>query len=123
MKKQPVQNVNRPSYPTLYQVNTTSGSSTLKKIALVSALTASMALAAGCGEEGANKKMKRFEKTGGKFGGAIETEMILGGDTETYILEGEAQTIATDEYMLQGEETCSEEVVTTILDGMVSYES
>ena len=113
MKKQPVQNVSRPTYPTLYQVNSRIGNVPIKKIAVVSALTASMALASGCLEgSGSTKSMKRFEKMGAKYGEKIETEEVLMGDTETYIeggietyLDGAANTVATDDYVLMGEAT------------------
>ena len=112
MKKQPVQNVSRPTYPTLYQVNSRTGNVPIKKIAVVSALTASMALASGCLEgSGSTKSMKRFEKMGAKYGEKIETEEVLMGDTETYIeggietyLDGAANTVATtDDYMIMGD--------------------
>ena len=105
MKKQPVQNVSRPTYPTLYQVNSKTGNVPIKKIAIVSALTASMALASGCLEgSGSTKTMKRFEKMGAKYGEKIETEEVLMGETETY-LGGAADTVATDDYALMGEAT------------------
>ena len=113
MKKQPVQNVSRPTYPTLYQVNSKAGNVPIKKIAIVSALTASMALASGCLEgSGSTKTMKRFEKMGEKYGEKIETEEVLMGETETYVegyietyLSGAADTVATDDYVLMGEAT------------------
>ena len=105
MKKQPVQNVSRPTYPTLYQVNSRTGNVPIKKIAVVSALTASMALASGCLEgSGSTKSMKRFEKMGAKYGEKIETEEVLMGETETYIEGGAADTVATtDDYMIMGD--------------------
>lgn len=144
MKKQPVQNINRPSYPTLYQVNSRTGNVPIKKIAIVSALTASMALAGGCLEgNGSTKSMKRFEKMGAKYGEKIETEEVLMGDTETYIeggietyLGGAADTAATtDDYMIMGDmveptdyELAGEETVETdcttsyVIDGDISVD-
>ncbi len=107
MKKQPVQNINRPTYPTLYQVNSRTANVPIKKIAVVSALTASMALAGGCleGNE-TSKSMKRFEKMGEKYGEKIETETYdLDGETGTYYLDGEIET-----YYLSGE---AEEILVT----------
>lgn len=136
MKKQPVQNINRPSYPTLYQVNSRTGNVPIKKIAIVSALTASMALAGGCLEgNGATKSMKRLERAGAKYSEKIATEEILMGETETYI-EGAAETAATtDDYMIMGDmveptdyELSGEETVETdctasyVIDGDISVD-
>lgn len=107
MKKQPVQNANRPTYPTLYQVNSRTGNVPIKKIAVVSALTASMALMSGCLEgNGSKKNMGRFEKMGEKFG--QQTETYIEGEIETlatddYVLAGAADTVATDDYVVMGD--------------------
>ena len=138
MKKQPVQNINRPSYPTLYQVNSRTGNVPIKKIAIVSALTASMALAGGCLEgNGSTKSMKRLERAAAKYGEKIETEEVLMGETETYIeggletyLAGAADTAATTddmveptEYELEGEETVETDCTASyVIDGDISVD-
>ncbi|MBO4651423.1 MAG: hypothetical protein IK109_01550 [Clostridiales bacterium] len=125
MKKQPVQNANRPTYPTLYQVNSRTGNVPIKKIAVVSALTASMALMSGCLEEnGSKKSMGRFEKMGEKFG--QQTETYIEGEIETlatddYVLGGEAETVATDDYVLAGAADTEATDDYVVMGDMVEY--
>ena len=85
---------NEPNYPTLEQLKKGT------KLFACSALIASMVLCSACGDD---------EKE-------TTTELVLDGETETYVLDGETSTSATSEtteYILEGEEAVetSDEVV------------
>ena len=136
MKKQPLNNQDRPVYPTLNQVRNYSTKSKVTKIAAVTALTASMALTAGCGSDSRTSKSKGFfegieDFFDSIFGGELagETTVQIQGETDGPIVEGEIES-TTESYVLMGEETvCTEpelegeETVSTELElsGDVAY--
>ena len=99
MKHEPVRKPMTPGYPTLEQIRKTQGNKRIAKAAIATAITASLALAAGCGDD--SSPIKALKKLGKQRKAKITTE--------EYVLAGTADTVAptdTDEYILEGEETC-----------------
>ena len=106
MKKNPVKKINTPTYPTLEQLKVGGPKHPISKIAAVTALTAAMALAAGCGEENVKRKAGSF--LGKHIDETEETYQLMGEtDVETtpWELDGVAQADPTEDYVLSGDET------------------
>ena len=115
MKKNPVKNINAPTYPTLEQLKVGGPKHPISKIAAVTALTAAMALAAGCGEENVKRKAGSF--LGKHIDETEETYQLMGdtttettpweldGETTPWELDGVAQADPTEDYVLSGGET------------------
>ena len=108
MKHEPVRKTVTPGYPTLDQIRKSQGNNKAAKVAVVTAITASLALAAGCGDD--ISPIKALKKLGKQRKAKITTtEWVLAGDTDTqptdteYILEGEAP-YETDDIYVDGEE-------------------
>ena len=124
MKQEPVKHVTRPSYPTLDQVKKHPQTSTLTKVAAVTAVTATIAMAAtACGDS-----VEHSYSFGEAFKGLLRevpkatTTVELAGDTTTEtteeVLMGE-MIIETDETYIDGDmAVCTEPVDTgLVLDG------
>ncbi|MBP5492424.1 MAG: hypothetical protein J6Y08_06240 [Clostridiales bacterium] len=123
MKQEPVKHVTRPSYPTLDQVKKYPQTSTLTKVAAVTAVTATIAMAAtACGDS-----VEHNYSFGEAFKGLLRevpkaTTVELAGDTTTEtteeVLMGE-MIIETDETCINGDMVVYTEPVDTglILDG------
>ncbi len=106
MKKNPVKNINAPTYPTLEQLKVGGPKHPISKIAAVTALTAAMALAAGCGEENVKRKAGSF--LGKHIDETEETYQLMGEtDVETtpWELDGVAQPDPTEDIELGGDDT------------------
>ena len=114
-KKNPVKNINAPTYPTLEQLKVGGPKHPISKIAAVTALTAAMALAAGCGEENVKRKAGSF--LGKHIDETEETYQLMGdtttettpweldGETTPWELDGVAQADPTEDYVLSGGES------------------
>ena len=106
MKKNPVKNINTPTYPTLEQLKVGGPKHPISKIAAVTALTAAMALAAGCGEENVKRKAGSF--LGKHIDETEETYQLMGEtdvETTAWELDRVAQADPTEDYELGGDET------------------
>lgn len=104
MKKNPVKNINTPTYPTLEQLKVGGPKHPISKVAAVTALTAAMALAAGCGEENVKRKAKSF--LGKHIDETEETYQLMGDttvETTPWELDGVETCDPTDDYVLSGE--------------------
>ena len=129
MKHEPVRKPVTPTYPTLGQMKKASFGTPLSKVAAVTAVTAALALSAGCGED--NKGNRHFRRFGlADFKDTEEVIMgeeptytedtYLGGDTEVYTeptdyyIEGDVQIDPdyidpTESYFIDGGEVCEVE--------------
>lgn len=104
MKKNPVKNIAAPSYPTMAQFRGNASKIPISKVAIVTALTAAMALTAGCVEE----------KTRHRLNGRLEAGAGKANDTSVSVdIQGE---IGYTDY-IDGGETCYTEPTEEILMG------
>ncbi|MBO4688568.1 MAG: hypothetical protein J5636_08655 [Clostridiales bacterium] len=128
MKHEPVRKPITPGYPTLEQIRDAQKNNKAAKVAVVTAITASLALAAGCGDD--ISPIKALKKLGKQRKAKITTtEWVLAGDTETtpeptdteYILEGEAP-YETDDFYVDGEEDVGTDATDYYIDGDVQID-
>ncbi|MBR5975337.1 MAG: hypothetical protein IK020_09150 [Clostridiales bacterium] len=114
MKKQPVQSIANPAYPTLAQVKRQSFAGPVSKVAAVTALTAAMALSSACGEK--EGKVKEAKLNLDEVAQKIQDGLGNGGP---FVISGDVviETDPTDGYDLMGEETVSPETTELWLDG------
>ena len=108
MKHEPVRKPVTPQYPTLGQMKKASFGTPLSKVAAVTAVTAALALSAGCGEdESGNRHFRRFGLADFKDPTidttVIDGEIEIGGDetvvTTEEVIMGEEPTYTEDTYL------------------------
>ncbi len=121
MKREPVRKPMTPDYPTLDQLGSPEGKNKAK-IAAVTAITATLALASACGDDYSPvRAMKKLAKQRKAVVTTRESYEIMGGEMTEYtepdvVLEGE-ETCPIDETILGGEEPVETETTDYYIDG------
>lgn len=117
MKKQPVQSIANPAYPTLAQVKRQSFAGPVSKVAAVTALTAAMVLSSACGEK--EGKVKEAKLNLDEAAQRIRNNF---GNDGPYILSGDVsiETDPTDYIDYAGDETVCTDTTEEWLDGEIN---